>query len=189
MRVSEDWRRSLLARLHAVHALWQRGVTDLTLEQANRVERDGVLPIAFTLLHYVWGEDRNGTRLLEAGPQLWDTWAAKVRLAGAPPERGTPMAEAMKIRIGDVDAWRAYQTAVFARTESALAALPIASLDAYAFDGVRPQLGSGSFLAAFVPEGPIRVAELCEAYVYQHACRHLGELDHARGLAGLGGVS
>jgi hypothetical protein len=28
-----------------------------------------------------------------------------------------------------------------------------------------------------------------DAYLYQHGIRHLGELEHARSLVGLGGVS
>ena len=119
--VSEEWRASIAQRLDAVHALWQQGVADLTIEQVNHFERPGVLPIAFTLMHFVVGEDRNAAKYLGAGALLWDEqeWAKRVGLVGEPPVRGTPMADAERIRLGDVDAWRLYQTAVFARTESA----------------------------------------------------------------------
>jgi hypothetical protein len=188
---SEEWRASIARRIAAVHALWQQGVSDLTLAQVNHFERPGVLPIAFTLMHLVVGEDRNTARYLGADVLLWDEqgWARRVGLVGAPPMRGTPMAEAERIRLGDAAAWRAYQSAVFARTEVALAALPLGRFAEKAMDRPPADKLKGSFLALIVPEGEIRVSDVCEAYVFQHAVRHLGELEHARALVGLGGLS
>jgi hypothetical protein len=99
------------------------------------------------------------------------------------------MAEAERIRLGDIAAWRAYQTAVFARTERALAALPLGRFGEKAMDRPPADKLKGSFLALLVPEGQIRVIDVCEAYLFQHAVRHLGELEHARALVGLGGLS
>jgi len=188
---SEEWRTSIVQRMAAVHSLWQQGVSDLTSDQVNHVERAGVLPIAFTLMHLVVGEDRNAARHLGAGALLWDEqgWARRVQLVGEPPVRGTPMADAERIRLGDVDAWRVYQTAVFARTERALASLPLDRFAGKAMDRPPADKLKGSFLALIVPEGEIRVADVCEAYLFQHAVRHLGELEHARALVGLGGLS
>lgn len=188
---SEEWRASIARRVGAVHALWQEGVSDLTLAQVNHFERAGVLPIAFTLMHFVVGEDRNVARYLGAGTMLWDEqgWAKRVGLVGEPPQRGTPMADAERIRLGDVDAWRAYQTAVFARTERALAALPLGRFAEKAIDRPPADKLRGAFIALLVPEGDFRVSDVCEAYLFQHAVRHLGELEHARALVGLGGLS
>jgi hypothetical protein len=188
---SEEWRASLAQRIAAVHSLWQQGVVDLTTDQVNHVERAGVLPIAFTLMHLVVGEDRNAARYLGADALLWDAqgWAGLVGLVGEVPVRGTPMADAERIRLADIDAWRVYQTAVFARTERALAALPLDRFAAKAMDRPPADKLKGSFLALIVPEGEIRVSDVCEAYLFQHAVRHLGELEHARALVGLGGLS
>jgi hypothetical protein len=188
---SEEWRASIAQRIAAAHALWQQGVSDLTLEQVNHFERAGVLPIAFTLMHFVAGEDRNAARHLRLDASLWDKdgWARRVGLVGEPPERGTPMAAAERIRLGDVDAWRAYQSAVFARTERALAALPLGRFVEKAMDRPPAHMLKGAFIALLVPEGEIRVSDVCEAYLFQHAIRHLGELEHARALVGLGGLS
>lgn len=188
---SEEWRASIVRRIAAVHVLWQQGVSDLTLEQVNHFERPGVLPIAFTLVHLVVGEDRNAARYLGAGALLWDRqgWAGRVGFVGEPPQRGTPMADAERIRLGDVDAWREYQTAVFARTERALATLPLGRFAEKAMDRPPADKLKGAFIALLVPEGEIRVSDVCEAYLFQHAVRHLGELEHARALVGLGGLS
>jgi hypothetical protein len=189
--ISEEWRAGMRSRIAAVHALWQQGVSDLTLAQVNHFERAGVLPIAFTLMHAIVGEDRNTARYLGAGTLLWEEqgWAKRVGLVGTPPVRGTPMAEAERIRLGDVDAWRAYQSAVFARTEVALAALPISRFSEKALDRPPPDKLKGAFIALLVPEGDFHVSDVCEAYLFQHAVRHLGELEHARALVGLGGLS
>ena len=64
---SEEWRASIAQRLAAVHALWQQGVSDLTNDQVNHLERAGVLPIAFTLMHLVVGEDRKYLVTMLAG--------------------------------------------------------------------------------------------------------------------------
>ena len=190
-KASEEWRVSISQRIGAVHALWQQGVADLTTEQVNHFERPGVLPIAFTLMHFVVGEDRNAAKYLGAGALLWDEqeWAKRVGLVGEPPMRGTPMADAERIRLGDIDAWRLYQTAVFARTESALESLPLGRFAEKAMDRPPAAALKGAFIALLVPEGEIRVSDVCEAYLFQHAVRHLGELEHARALVGLGGLS
>jgi hypothetical protein len=178
-------------RVAAVHALWQQGVSDLTVEQVNHFERTGVLPIAFTLMHFVVGEDRNVARYLGGRALLWDAegWSRRVGLVGQPPMRGTPMADAEQVRLSDVDAWRAYQTAVFTRTDRALATLPLDRFAEKAMDRPPPDALKGSFLGLIVPEGDPRVSDVCEAYIFQHAVRHLGELEHARALVGLGGLS
>jgi hypothetical protein len=189
--VSEEWRASIARRIAAVHALWQQGVSDLTVEHVNHLERAGVLPVAFSLMHFVVGEDRNAARYLDAGVMLWDEqgWAKRVGLVGQPPVRGTPMADAELIRLGDMDAWRAYQSAVFARTERALAALPLERFAQKAMDRPPADKLKGAFIALLVPEGEFHVSDVCEAYLFQHAVRHLGELEHARALVGLGGLS
>ncbi len=188
---SEEWRASIDARVRGVHALWQQGVADLTPVQVNHAERPDVLPIGFTLMHFVVGEDRNAARYLGLGTLLWDDqgWTSRVKLVGEPPVRGTPMADAAKIQLGDMDAWRSYQSAVFSRTERALASLSLAAFGAKAMDRPPADRLKGSFLGLLVPQGEIQVTDVVEAYFFQHACRHLGELEHARALVGLGGLS
>lgn len=179
----------MLQRLRALHGLWDRGVADLTLEQVNHVERAGVLPIAFTLVHCVQGQDAHAVGLFDLEGQLWPEHAARFGFAGVIPGRGTPMADAERVRIGDLGAWRTYQRAVFERTERALEGISDERLELPMFGGGRPESLRGGFLEAYVPEGIITRRHAIEAWLYQHGCRHLGELEHARALVGLGGLS
>ena len=187
---TEAWRRSFGARMSAVNGMLDSAIRDLTLEQVNHRERAGVLSIAFSLLHVVGGQDRNVAQYLDGGPTLWETggFGARVGHDGELPTRGTPMSVAERIQFTDLDAWRAYQSAVFARTGSAIANVPLARFDEIVITE-RPASAAGSFLFALVPSGPVRLVELCEAYLFQHASRHLGEIEHARALVGLGGIS
>jgi hypothetical protein len=189
---SEPWRKAITARITAVNDMLDLAVADVTLEQVNHVERKGVLPIAFSLIHVVGGQDRSVSQFITKTPLLWESgdWKKKVGLARDVPGRGTPMADAEKIRFGSLDAWREYQRAVFAKTENALENAPLEVFDRDAFDGKRPDPGEKpSFLFILVPSGTIRVREVVEAYLFQHAARHLGEIEHARALVGLGGLS
>jgi hypothetical protein len=182
---------SLRTRITAAHAHWQAAVADLTLEQVNHHERPGVLPIAFSLLHYVHGEDRNVARLFHDGALLWeqDGWRERVGASIQDVGRGQPLTEAEQLRFGDIDAWRAYQTAVFARTEAALATMESDRLDEILYE-TPPAAMTGAYILLLAPAGgPVRVVHALESFIYQHSLRHLGELEHARALVGLGGLS
>lgn len=179
----------LLARVRGLHRLWQRGVADLDAAKVNHVERPGILPIAFTLVHFVRGQDATAVDLLGVDGLLWDAHAAALGHEGIVPARGSAIADAERVRIGDMEAWRAYQTAVFARTEAALARMTDERYAELMFDGARPASLAGGFLEAYVPSGPITRRQAVEAWIYQHGSRHLGELEHARSLVGLGGLS
>jgi hypothetical protein len=179
----------LLQRIAGLHGLWQRGVADLTVDHVNHVERAGVLPIAFSLIHYVRGQDARANELFDLGGLLWDEHAPRFGHEGIIPGRGSPVADAERVRIKNMDAWRAYQSAVFARTEHALARMTDERSEQTMFGGERPADLAGSFLGLYVPEGSISRRQATEAWIYQHGCRHLGELEHARALVGLGGLS
>lgn len=191
LKATEGWRRHIGARMGAVNGMLEVAVKDLTLEQVNHRERAGVLSIAFSLAHVVGGQDRTVARFLDRGPLLWESgnWAARVGHSGDLPQRGTPMTVAEAIQFTDVGAWREYQSAVFALTDSAIANTPIERFNDEVGSEDRPASAAGSFLFAFVPSGPVRLMDIVEAYLFQHASRHLGEIEHARALVGLGGLS
>ena len=184
--VTEEMRASLASRLAALEKLWDMATGDLTVAHVNHVERAGVLPIAFTLLHAIAGQDRSRTSLF-GGPMLWDAFAAKIGFTGSLPGRGTAMEVAERVRIADMDAWRAYQREVFAHTRGAVRSATLERLGAhYSLD---PKAFAGGFLELLVGSVErVRVIDVVEAWIYQHGVRHAGELEHARALVGLRGV-
>jgi len=176
-------------RVAAVHALWQLALDDMTPEQINHHERPGVLPIAFSFFHYVNGEDRNVSERLLGAPPLWDAaWGERTGIAAESLRRGTPIAVAEQVRLTDLDAWRAYQTAVFARTDDALAAAPAGRFDEVVYEQL-PDALRGGFVAFLAGDGPVFLGDLMDAFLYQHGIRHIGEIEHARSLVGLQGLS
>lgn len=179
----------LTKRVTAMHGLWQRAVVDVTLDQINHHERAGVLPIAFSLLHFVNNEDRYVSERLLDEPHLWDTeeWAERIGGSVTPVRRGAPLTAGEAVQFGDLDAWRDYQTAVFARTEAELAALPADRFGEVVFPEV-PATLRGGFMAALAGDGPVLLGDMMDVVLYQHGMRHLGELEHARSLVGLGGL-
>jgi hypothetical protein len=179
----------LTRRVRAMHNLWQQVLQDMTVEQVNHHERAGVLPIAFSLYHYVNGEDRNvAERLLGNQPPIWtDEWAERTGIHSEPIRRGAPIEVAEQVRVVDLDAWRAYQTEVFARTEATLSATPESRWEDVVYERV-PDASRGGFIGLLAGDGPVLLGDLMDVFLYQHGMRHLGEIEHARSLVGLQGV-
>ncbi len=189
--MSVSSRERFLRQVHEMHRLWNLSTADLTVEQMNYQERDGVLPIAFTLLHYVRGEDRLICETVLQEPTLWDAGNWQERIGGNPLDvrRGTKIEEAETATIGNAATWNDYQNTVFTHTDSVLASM---SDDRFASD-IFPSLPEplrGSFVSRLVEDGEgVPLAVLLEAFAFQHGMRHLGELEHARALIGLKGMS
>ena len=179
----------LLQRVRAMHTLWNQVTTDLTLDQVNHHEREGVLPIAFSLHHYVVAADRAISWRLFDQPTLWeqDDWEDRVGATVPSVTRGTPISVAETLRFGNYEAWLDYQGAVFARSEQALADLSDERWDEVVFERMPDQL-RGGFLHLVAGDGPVYLGDLLDAFVFQHGIRHLGEIEHARALIGLQGV-
>ena len=94
-----------------------------------------------------------------------------------------------QLRLGDFEAWREYQSIVIERTTVALEGLTEEMLCEVVVAAVPPS-ARDSFCGLTVGVGsPIRKLEVLECFVFQHGVRHLGELEHARALVGLRGMS
>jgi hypothetical protein len=180
---------SLRRRLRALHSLWEDAVATMDLEQVNHVERDAVLPIAFSLFHFVQIEDGSAT-MLGAGPMVYDeSWAKRMGLAIEDHGKHRTVDEMVLQRIGDYDAYREYQAAVFAKTESWLAALDPATLhDVIVARPFPPNIAS-TFSARVAGDAGITRLDGTECWIYQHGLRHMGEIEHARALVGLQGMT
>ena len=148
-----------------------------------------MLPIAFSLFHFVQIEDGSAT-MLGAGSMVYDdAWAARMGLAIADHGKHKTVEEMVHQRIGDYDAFKEYMTAVFAKTEGWLAALDPATLtDVIVQRPFPPQIAS-TFSARVAGEPGITRLDATECWIYQHGLRHMGEIEHARALVGLQGMT
>ena len=180
---------SLRRRMRAMHSLWEDAVATMDLEQVNAVEREPVLPIAFSLFHFVQIEDGSAT-MLGAGPMVYDDeWAMKMGLAIADHGKHKTVEEMVHQRIGDYDAFKAYMTTVFDKTESWLAELDPSTLTEVIVERPFPPSIASTYSARVAgPEGITRL-DATECWIYQHGLRHMGEIEHARALVGLQGMT
>jgi hypothetical protein len=161
----------------------------MTLDQVNHVARAGVLPIAFSLVHQVLIED--GAVVFAGGPlpQFNDEWAQKLGLAIPDDGKARSVEEMMLQRIGNYGEFLIFQRLVFRATEDF-----VASLDPETFDDVvvPHPYGPGielTFSARVGGERGISRSDALECWIYQHGLRHMGEIEHARALVGLGGMT
>src|ERR1022692_1059227 len=119
---------SLLRRMRAMHSLYYQAVSSMGLEHVNHFERDGVLPVAFSLFHATNIEDAS-FMLITGVPPIWDDrWQARVAMAVNDHGKHLTVGEMVHQRIGDYAAFCEYQRAVFDRTEAHLDGLDPAHL-------------------------------------------------------------
>jgi hypothetical protein len=189
--MSEIFVASLKNRIRAMNTLWQRAVSDMTLDHVNHQERTAVLPIAFSLSHFIRAQDQaiSGPFLRE--PTLWDAggWAARVGVTVDRLGREESVEEMEHIRFADFDAWRSYQTAVIDRTSDVLATLDEATLAEVLMPKLPPNMQQIFCAIVIGPDAPLRKLDVLECFVYQHGLRHMGEIEHGRALVGLKGMT
>jgi hypothetical protein len=180
---------SLRRRMAAMHSLYYQAVASMELEHVNHFEREGVLPIAFSLFHYTNMEDASFL-LLTGIPPVWDDeWQARVQMSIDDHGKHRTVDEMIHQRIGDYEAFKAYQRTVFDRTEDHLAAMDPAEFTRVVVERPFPPLVAQTYSARVAgPEG-ITVLDGFECWLYQHGLRHMGEIELARGLVGLGGMT
>ena len=180
---------SLRRRMRAMHSLWEDAVASMGPEHVNHVERDLVLPIAFSLFHFAHIEDFSAT-MLGAGPMVYDeAYGNRMQLAIADDGKHRTVEEMTGQRIGDYDAFRSYMGEVFAKTEDWLGSVEESCLgDVIVAQPFPPQIASTFSARVAGPDGITRL-DGAECWIYQHGLRHMGEVEHARALVGLGGMT
>jgi hypothetical protein len=180
---------SLQRRMRAMHSLWEDAIATMDLDQVNHVEREPVLPIAFSLFHLVQIEDGSAT-MLGAGPMVYDeSWATRMGLAIADHGKHKTVDEMIGQRIGDYEAFKKYLQLVFTKTESWLANLEPSALTEIVVARPFPAPIASTFSARVAGEGGITRLDASECWIYQHGLRHMGEIEHARALVGLQGMT
>jgi hypothetical protein len=184
-----DYRSSLSRRLSAVHSLYYEACATMDLEQVNRVVMPGVLPIAFSLVHQLLIEDGSVVFVGGPVPQMSETWAARMGLAINDPGKEKGVDEMMNQRIGDYEAFLQFQRLVFDASEHFVAAIdPTTFSDVVVAHPYGAALAR-TFSARVGGESGITRSDALECWVYQHALRHMGEIEHARALVGLTGMT
>jgi len=189
--MSQMFVESLRNRIRAMNALWGRCLEDMTLDHVNYQERDRVLPIAFSLSHYIRAQDQAVSRPFLGEAPAWDTggWAAKVGVTVDALGREESVDEMQHIRFSDLDAWRAYQASVIERTSAVLATVDEATLAQVLIPRLPPNMQNIFCAMVIGPDAPLRKLEVLECFVYQHGLRHMGEIEHGRALVGLQGMT
>ena len=189
--LSDIFLTSLRNRIRAMNTLWQRAVSDMTLEHVNHHERPGVLPIAFSLSHFMRIQDLSISRFFLAEPPLWESgdWARRVGVTVDRLGREESVEEMERLRFGDFSAWLAYQAEVIERTSRALETVTEEMLAEVVMPALPPNMQNIFCGIVVGPGNPIRKLEVLECFVYQHGLRHMGEMEHARALVGLRGMT
>ena len=180
---------SLRRRMRAMHSLYHQAVSTMDLSHVNHFEREGVVPIAFCLFHIVNMIDAS-FMLMTGTPPIWnDEWQARVNMSINDHGKHKTVDEMIHQRIGDYDAFIEYMNAVFSRTEAWLDQLQPEELDRVVITRPFPPQVASTYSARVAgPEG-ITLLDATECWIYQHGLRHMGEIELARGLVGLGGMT
>ena len=119
---------SLQRRMRAMHSLYYQAVDTMDLEHVNHFEREGVLPIAFSLFHNTNMEDALVHDDHRRAADLERRVAGTGRMTIDDHGKHRTVDEMVHQRIGDYDAFKDYQRAVFDRTEAWLDDLDPAEL-------------------------------------------------------------
>ena len=182
---------SLRNRIRAMNVLWQRAASDLSLEQVNHHEREGVLPMAFSFSHYIKAQDQSISRVFLGEDTLWNQgkWAEKVQPTIDLLGREETVEEMQHLRFGDFEAWKEYQSQVVERTSRALDGVSADLLAEVLMPQLPPNMQNIFCAIVIGPGAPLRKLEVLECFVYQHGLRHMGEIEHGRALVGLQGMT
>jgi hypothetical protein len=180
---------SLQRRMRAMFSLYDDALATMDLSHVNHFEREGVLPIAFSLFHYANMHDAS-FMMLTGTPPIWnDEWQRRVGVSVNDHGKHRTVDEMIHQRIGDLDAFAEYMRAVYSRTLGWLAGLDPAELDRVVITRPFPPQIASTFSARVAGEQGLTVLDGVECWLYQHGLRHMGEIEMARGLVGLGGMT
>ncbi len=148
-----------------------------------------MLPIVFSLFHYLNVNDGSFMMITGEAPIWNDEWQQRVRLTIADHGKHKTVDEMVAQRIGDYDAYKEYWRAVFERTEAHLRTMDPHDFTRVLIATPYPPMIASIYSARCAGPHWITVLDGFECWLYQHGLRHMGEIDLARGLVGLGGMT
>jgi hypothetical protein len=122
-------------------------------------------------------------------PQFSDDWAHDIGLAIVSDGKAKSVEEMMHQRVGDFDALKRFQRLVFDATEAFVASIEPSSLSDVIVRAPYGATIANTFSARVGGAAGITRSDALECWIYQHALRHMGEIEHARSLVGLQGMT
>ena len=163
--------------MRGMHGMLDKAVEEMSADQLNFRAQDGGISAFFSLWHYVRTEDNVVNFVVQRRNTVWLEGGYDERFGLPRTAQGTGMSdeEALAIRIDDPAGFQQYQRGVWAATDEFLAGLSDEAL----FDGV----------VTVKPIGEMSLWSAIHGLGLYHGYRHVGEIEHARGLQGLGGLS
>ena len=180
---------SLRRRMRAMFSLYEEATSTMSVEQVNHREREGILPMAFSLFHYINMIDSAFMLLTGQAPVYNDEWTERISPAIADHGKERTVEEMQFQQIGDYDAFIEYMNEVFKRIENWLAELPTAELERIVITRPFPPQIASTFSARVAGEQGITVLDGIECWIYQHGLRHMGEIELSRSFVGLTGMT
>ena len=118
-----------------------------------------------------------------------EDWQARVQMAIDDHGKEETVATMEDQRIGDYEAFQEYMRAVFDRTEAHIEAMDPADHERVLVAPPYPEVLASTYSARCAGPQGITVLDGFECWLYQHGLRHMGEIELARGLVGLGGMT
>ena len=158
-----------------MHGMLDKAVSQMTADQLNHRSEEGVSAF-FSLWHYVRTEDNIVNYCAQRRNTVWlaDGWNEHFNLHRTAQGTGMTKEQADAVILNDVDGWLAYQQAVWAASDEWLAGL--------APDNLEDEI-------LIKPAPPMTTWQALTGMLLYHGFRHIGELEHARGQLGLGGLT
>ena len=162
--------------LDGMHAMLDRAVPDMTAEQWNARPADEGVSAFFSLWHYVRTEDNIVNWVAQQQMTVWINggWDEHFGLHRTSQGTGMTKEQADAVLLTDVDAWLQYQQQVWESTSRWISTLREADL------------GNEIVIR---PTPPMTIWQALTGMLLYHGFRHVGEVEHARGLLSLGGLT
>jgi hypothetical protein len=172
-----------------MHSLYYDACASMNVEQVNQVVHPGALPIAFSLVHQVLIED--GSLIFAGGsaPLYDDAWSHTLEFAIPDHGKARTVEEMMGQRIGNYDEFLRFQRLVFEATETFVEHVDPSNLGDIIVAFPYGEGIANTFSARVGGNAGISRSDALECWIYQHGLRHMGEIEHARALVGLGGMT
>ena len=167
----------LKASMDSMHALLDKAVGDMSEDDLNfRPQEGGVSPF-FSLWHYVRTEDNIVNWVIHQRPTVWLNGGFDEKLQLPRTSQGTGMTseQADAVVLRDLGLWREYQQGVWEVTGEYLG-----SMDPDEFDSRR---------VTIKPLPEMSLWDGLYGVCLSHGYRHIGEIEYARGIIGLGGLT